>query len=105
MKSYGDQNSIKGLPTISYEAYKKLTLPKEGQHILAHYDSENIVVYQAYNETIAKAAVRNQAFTAESGYSFKRMSWIKPNFLWMMYRSSWGSAKNQTHIGDYYKSR
>jgi hypothetical protein len=23
------------------------------------------------------------------------MSWIKPNFLWMMYRSSWGQAEGQ----------
>jgi len=24
-----------------------------------------------------------------------RMTWIKPNFLWMMYRSGWASKKNQ----------
>ena len=23
------------------------------------------------------------------------MSWIKPNFLWMMYRSGWGTKSNQ----------
>ncbi len=23
------------------------------------------------------------------------MSWIKPNFLWMMYRSGWGTKENQ----------
>ena len=23
------------------------------------------------------------------------MSWIKPNFLWMMYRNGWGSKENQ----------
>jgi len=23
------------------------------------------------------------------------MSWVKPNFLWMMYRSGWGSKENQ----------
>jgi hypothetical protein len=26
------------------------------------------------------------------------MSWIKPNFLWMMYRSQWGLAKGQEVI-------
>ncbi len=26
------------------------------------------------------------------------MSWIKPNFLWMMYRSSWGQAEGQEVI-------
>ena len=27
--------------------------------------------------------------------AFPEMSWIKPNFLWMMYRSGWGTKKNQ----------
>jgi len=27
--------------------------------------------------------------------SFNRMSWIKPNFLWMMYRSGWGTKEGQ----------
>ncbi len=26
------------------------------------------------------------------------MSWIKPNFLWMMYRSGWATKSNQTCI-------
>jgi len=26
------------------------------------------------------------------------MSWIKPNFLWMMHRSSWAAAPGQEHI-------
>src|SRR5262249_35086351 len=29
-------------------------------------------------------------------FSYARMSWIKPNFLWMMYRSGWGTKENQT---------
>ena len=28
-------------------------------------------------------------------FSFERMSWIKPNFLWMMYRSGWGIKDGQ----------
>ncbi len=27
-----------------------------------------------------------------------RMTWIKPNFLWMMYRSGWAVKKNQERI-------
>ena len=26
------------------------------------------------------------------------MSWIKPNFLWMMYRSGWASKKDQERV-------
>jgi hypothetical protein len=28
-------------------------------------------------------------------FSYSRMSWIKPNFLWMMYRSGWGTKQGQ----------
>ena len=28
-------------------------------------------------------------------FSFSRMSWIKPNFLWTMYRSGWASKEGQ----------
>lgn len=59
--------------------------PTEGQHILAQFDDETIVVYQAYNEAIGRYAIEHQRFGG--AYSFSRMSWIKPNFLWMMYRS------------------
>jgi len=67
--------------------------PEEGRHILAHHDDETIVVYQAYRPSIAGYAVRHGAFGGD--FSFSRMSWIKPNFLWMMYRSGWGSKPDQ----------
>ena len=31
-------------------------------------------------------------------FSFDRMSWIKTNFLWMMYRCGWASKKNQERV-------
>ncbi len=52
-------------------------------------DKEYIIVYQAYNTKIAKAAVENQRLDACPLFSTTRMTWIKPNFLWMMYRCSW----------------
>jgi len=65
--------------------------PNEGNHILAHYDAESIIGYQAYRPTAAHFALKN-GFFGES-FSYSRMSWIKPNFLWMMYRSGWGSKE------------
>jgi hypothetical protein len=67
--------------------------PKEGRHILARYDEESIVVYQAYRPAIGRYAAQHQRFGGE--FSFNRMSWIKPNFLWMMYRSGWGTKEGQ----------
>ncbi|MZQ67581.1 DUF4291 family protein, partial [Escherichia coli] len=31
-------------------------------------------------------------------FSFNRMTWIKPSFMWMMERSYWGLKKDQPHI-------
>jgi hypothetical protein len=67
--------------------------PKEGRHILAQFDADTIIVYQAYNPTIGRYAVEHGAFGEDFRYS--RMSWIKPNFLWMMYRSGWGTKEGQ----------
>ena len=70
--------------------------PQSGRHVLAQYDDEIIVVYQAYRPSIANHAVKNQAFGGD--FSFNRMSWIKPNFLWMMCRSGWASKPGQEHV-------
>jgi hypothetical protein len=68
--------------------------PKAGRHILAHYDEESILVYQAYRPSIGRSAVE-QGCLGGGGFSYSRMSWIKPNFLWMMYRSGWGTREGQ----------
>ncbi|MGC4016942.1 MAG: DUF4291 domain-containing protein [Luteolibacter sp.] len=70
--------------------------PQNGHHILAQYDEQSIIVYQAYRSSIAAYAVKHQAFGGE--FSYNRMSWIKPNFLWMMYRSGWAGKEGQEHI-------
>lgn len=67
-----------------------------GRHILAQFDAESIYVYQAYRPAIARYAVEHQRFGGE--FSFNRMSWIKPNFLWMMYRAGWATKEGQEHI-------
>lgn len=63
----------------------------------ALYDSSSIVVYQAYNSLIAQSAFNAQTF-ANSDFKMDRMTWIKPSFLWMMYRSGWATKKDQEHI-------
>lgn len=72
-------------------------LPKTGQHIIAETDAETITVYQAFNPQISKYAVANQRFGGNH-YSFNRMTWIKPNFMWMMYRAGWATKINQERI-------
>ena len=36
--------------------------PKEGKHILAQYDEESIIVYQAYSPPIASYAIEHQKY-------------------------------------------
>jgi len=67
--------------------------PASGRHILAQFDAGSVFVYQAYNPAIGHFAARHGYFGG--GFGLGRMSWIKPNFLWMMYRSGWGTRDNQ----------
>lgn len=84
------------LETIPYPEYET-GLPQSGQPILGQLRGENILVYQAFNPQISAYAVDNQQFGGPA-YSFSRMSWIKPNFLWMMYRAGWAAKENQERI-------
>ena len=67
--------------------------PQTGQHIMAQYNEESVIVYQSYRPEIGLYAAKNQCFGG--AFSLDRMTWIKPNFLWMMYRNGWGTKEGQ----------
>jgi hypothetical protein len=67
--------------------------PASGRVILAQFDADSIVLYQAYRPAIGRFAASHGYFGGE--FSLGRMSWVKPNFLWMMYRCGWGTKENQ----------
>ncbi len=67
--------------------------PQSGRHILAQYDEASVIVYQAYSPSIGRFAAQYGYFG--NGFSFERMSWLKPNFLWMQYRSGWSLKEHQ----------
>lgn len=66
------------------------------REIRADFDAVSIVVYQAYGDAIADAALEAQRFVPP--FSYGRMTWIKPSFLWMMERSGWGSKPAQERV-------
>ncbi|MCU0865692.1 MAG: DUF4291 domain-containing protein [Planctomycetes bacterium] len=70
--------------------------PQRGRVVLAHHDATAIVVYQAFRPQIADEAVRLGRFGPS--FSRSRMSWIKPNFLWMMFRCGWASKVDQERV-------
>lgn len=67
--------------------------PPSGYHIMAQYNDQEIIVYQAYRPAIGNFASKHQYFGGP--FSLDRMTWIKPNFLWMMFRSGWGQKEGQ----------
>jgi hypothetical protein len=64
--------------------------------IRADFDRDTIVIYQAYSPAIADAALEAGRFVAP--FSFHRMTWIKPSFLWLMHRSNWGQKSGQERV-------
>lgn len=70
--------------------------PSDGQQILAQFDDNTVIVYQAFSKDIAEFAVHHRHLGGN--FRLNRMSWIKPNFLWMMYRAGWATKAGQEHI-------
>jgi hypothetical protein len=86
-------NAVTPLPVEPHIA-QRARWPQSGQHILAHHDAASVVVYQAYRPAIGEYAIRHGRLDGPD-FSLSRMSWIKPNFLWMMYRCGWGTKEGQ----------
>ncbi|MFJ9039274.1 DUF4291 domain-containing protein [Streptomyces sp. NPDC102406] len=61
--------------------------------IRARYTDSTVTVYQAYPPEIGLRAARDGRFP--SAWKRDRMTWIKPSFLWMMYRCGWGTKAGQ----------
>lgn len=70
-------------------------MPPE-REVRADFDRDTIVVYQAYPARIARPALEAGTFVAP--FSFERMTWIKPSFLWLMERSNWAKKPGQEVI-------
>jgi hypothetical protein len=66
------------------------------RQVRASHSDTSVVVYQAYSAAIALPAVQSQRFVAP--FRLQRTTWIKPSFLWMMYRSGWAQKSGQEHI-------
>lgn len=70
--------------------------PRPFREVRAEFDEGTVTVYQAYSTAIAGAAVAAGRFV--SPFKRERMTWIKPSFFWMMYRSGWAGKPGQEHI-------
>lgn len=66
------------------------------RQIRAEFDDDTITVYQAYNPVIADAAIAAGTFVPP--WRSERMTWIKPSFLWMMYRCGYCTKPGQERV-------
>ncbi|MFC7217290.1 DUF4291 domain-containing protein [Streptomyces polyrhachis] len=66
------------------------------RQIRAVHSADTVTVYQAYSPAIGLAAVRDGRFS--DGWKRERMTWVKPSFLWMMYRCGWGTKAGQETV-------
>ncbi|WP_226939210.1 DUF4291 domain-containing protein [Janthinobacterium sp. FT14W] len=85
-KCAGFSPSINGTKMQDHNHATSVTPQRQ---IRASYDKATIRVYQAFSDVIADAALEKGTFTSPP-FKMERMTWIKPSFLWMMYRAGWG---------------
>ncbi|WP_210589382.1 DUF4291 domain-containing protein [Streptomyces sp. GESEQ-35] len=73
-----------------------VTVAELKHQIRARYTDSTIIVYQAYKPEIGLPAAQEGRFPAT--WKRDRMTWIKPSFLWMMYRCGWGTKEGQEAV-------
>jgi hypothetical protein len=66
------------------------------RQVRALFTGGTVTVYQAYAPEIAGPAAAAGRFVPP--FKRDRMTWIKPSFLWMMYRCGWATKPGQERV-------
>ncbi|MCZ7432116.1 DUF4291 domain-containing protein [Streptomyces sp. WMMC1477] len=66
------------------------------REIRAVHTADTVTVHQAYAPHLGVPAARDGRFPAS--WKRDRMTWVKPSFLWMMYRCGWGAKAGQETV-------
>jgi Domain of unknown function (DUF4291) len=66
------------------------------RQVRAAFTDGIVRVYQAYSPEIAVPALAAGRFVPP--FRMGRMTWIKPSFMWTMYRSGWGAKPGQERV-------
>lgn len=75
-----------------------LELQRDGVKVFnALWDAEGVYFYQAFRNEIAEYALKHQRFGGPC-FDPDRMTWFKPSFAWVLYRSGYGRKKNQERV-------
>jgi hypothetical protein len=73
------------------------TWPDRGKVILAQYDSDSIIIYQAVDNSTADVVISHQNLNIP-GISFRQMAWFQTSFFGLMHHSRWGTAPAQSAV-------
>jgi len=87
---------VTSLPLERWQA-QEVRLPTSGEAVIACADETSLVVYQAYRPAIAEWALEHGRLGGPH-FSMTRMTWVKPSFLWMMYRCGWATKPDQERV-------
>jgi hypothetical protein len=94
---FDDKLPLWSSSTTNYRRYQGEEMNEVPQHqIRAVYNERTIRIYQAFSDEIADSALAHGRFICPP-FKMGRMTWIKPSFLWMMYRSNWGYKDSGQH--------
>jgi len=63
----------------------------------AEHDEDGVFFYQAFKDEIADFAIQHQRFGGPD-FNPSRMTWIKPSFGWVLYRSGYARKHHQNRI-------
>jgi hypothetical protein len=87
-----------GIMMMMYNTYNTSSMSHSSVQVFeGEYDEEGVFVYQAYCNDIADYALENQKFGGPN-FNPSRMTWIKPSFAWVLYRSGYGRKHNQDRV-------
>ncbi|MGW5849269.1 DUF4291 domain-containing protein [Streptomyces sp. NPDC055254] len=64
--------------------------------VRAVHTDTTVTVYQAYAPRLGLPAARDGRFPP--AWKRERMTWVKPSFLWMMYRCGWATKADQETV-------
>jgi len=83
---------------LHQQQQRRLDAPHDiTQVFVGEWDDEGVYVYQAFCDEIADWALANQRFGGPK-FCPTRMTWIKPSFAWVLYRSGYGHKPGQNRV-------
>lgn len=91
------QVDASGEVQIQQQQRKLEALNDDVQVFSGEWDAEGVYVYQAFCDEIADWALDHQQFGGPK-FNTVRMTWIKPSYAWVLYRSGYGQKPGQNRV-------